>query len=92
MQQLRVYTIQTESVCVVCQVLTTVILMRGMALREIQVLQAHSAESSAVSRSYATLLIPVHSLGGERSEVKLLHHTTAYAAILPLDSSSCGIT
>ena len=34
----------------------------GMALREIQMLHAHSAESSVVNKSYATLLIPVQSL------------------------------
>ena len=49
-------------VCVcVCYVLSTILIM-GMGLEEIQILQAHSAESSVVSRSYATLLIPVHSL------------------------------
>ena len=42
-------------------VLSTIFIM-GIALEEMQRLQAHSAESSVVSRSYATLLIPVHSL------------------------------
>ena len=38
------------------------ILTVGIALLFTQLSQTHSAESSAVSRSYATLLIPVHSL------------------------------
>ena len=45
----------------VSHVLTTIFIM-GMALWVMQRLQAHSAESSVVRRSYATLLIPVHSL------------------------------
>ena len=39
-----------------------------MAFSETQRSHTHSAESSAVSRSYATLLMPVHSLRREEGK------------------------